>query len=120
MAMRDDQRSPDRVAPATDSRRRGDEPAPLTENDIAVLAGRRDKASPVVRRLTSHRKAAATGRLVSEKEAPAPISAQEMAAIRRSRRSTKATRDRFPRSDTPADIRSDPRDRKLRPDRSPS
>ena len=119
MAKRDNPKLPDSVPPATEPRRRGDEPAPLTEDDIAALAGRRDKAATVVRRLTTHRSAAATGRLVSEKEAPAPITAKEMAAIRRSRRSTTTTRDRFQRSDTPAEVGSDPRDRKLRPDRSP-
>ena len=102
----------DRAGPAVH------EPMTLTDDEVAVLAGRRAKAAPLVRRLTAHRPAGATGRLVTEHATPPRITTKEMAGIRRARRSTIAVRERFGASDAPADLETEPRDGKDRPQRS--
>ena len=96
------------------------EPMDLTEEEVTMLAGRRAKAAPIVRRLAAHRRSGATGRLVSEHEAPARITAKEMAAVRRARRSTAPVRERFAPSAVAAEAVTDARDGKARPDRSPA
>lgn len=96
------------------------EPMPLTDDEVAVLAGRRAKAAPIVRRLAAHRPSAATGRLVSENDAPPRITAKEMTGIRRARRSTAVVRERFGESTVAPDLVTEPRDGKARPERPPA
>ena len=96
------------------------EPMALTDEEVTMLAGRRAKAAPVVRRLSAHRRSGPTGRLVSDQEAPPRITAKEMAAVRRARRSTTLVRQRFPESAVPADAVTEARDGKARPDRPPA
>jgi hypothetical protein len=96
-----------------------DEPVPLTEDEVTALAGRRARAASIVRRMTAHRPAAATGRLVTENESPARITAKEMAAVRRARRSTSVVRKRLAESAVSAEQQTEPKDRKSRPERPP-
>jgi hypothetical protein len=111
---------PNPPAPPPTGRGATDEPVPLTEDEVMALAGRRVTAASIVRRLTTLRPAAPTGRLISESEAPARITTNELAAIRRARRSTAVAHARFSDSDAPAEAKTEPRDRKSRPARSPT
>ena len=103
----------DRGAPALQ------EPMALTDDEVTMLTGRRAKAAPIVRRLSAHRRSARAGRYVSDQEAPPRLTAKEMAAVRRARRSTTLVRQRFPETAVPADAVTEARDGKARPDRSP-
>jgi hypothetical protein len=96
------------------------EPVSMTDDEVAVLAGRRAKAAPIVRRLVAHRPSGATGRLVSEHDVPPRITAKEMASIRRARRSTALVRARFGASDVAAEPVTEPRDGNDLPQRRPT
>jgi len=104
------------------------EPVPLTEKEVAALAGRRtgtkpgarSDASVAVKRLNAHSPAAPTGRLETEKATPPRISRKEMDGIRRAHMSTKKVRERFTQSDVPAVPSEDRYSPKARPERGPS
>ena len=64
---------------------RSAEPIDVTEEEIEPLAGSREGSVAAVRRLRARAsvRAKATGRLVSDHAAPAPISSEELMAIKK-------------------------------------
>jgi hypothetical protein len=80
------------------------EPIDVTEEEIAQLAGPRDGSVAAVRRLRATVRAKATGRLVSDRAAPAPISRDELMAIKKAGGLPKSLRDRLSSSEQAAGI----------------
>jgi hypothetical protein len=72
---------------------RGSEPVPLTDDEVKAMA--RGNARSLTRRIARHSPSGRTGKLTDEKAAPAPVSAAEMARVRRARGLPKALRERL-------------------------
>ncbi|WP_067466616.1 hypothetical protein [Actinomadura macra] len=95
------------------------EPVPLTEAEVAILAGDRGEAEPAVQRIRAARPSGEIGHLVSEKGGPATVSADEMEAMRQAGAPAEPVRERFTASAAGEERASAPVDRKDRPGRSP-
>ena len=84
---------------------RSAEPIDVTEEEIEPLAGSREGSVAAVRRLRARAsvRAKATGRLVSDHAAPAPISSEELMAIKKAGGLHKSLRDRLTGSEEAAE-----------------